>query len=170
MLYIKIGEQKYPIKDFSTFTSQMGNDAIRIVGDVPLANGFLIVDDEDNLISDRSDYIYLLREDDECKEYTKVEDSIVPTESFAMGDIPESSIQRQLNALNQRISDITPYTDSKMAYYGEKEKIFYGVPQGNLTIFFDNYTGEYSVSRAEDRLTVKFPTLAEQTNITVMVQ
>ena len=68
-----------------------------------------------------------------------------------------------------------------MAYYGEVEKAFYGVPEGNLTIFFDNYDGEYEIDRRTERFLVKFvetdnngnktqKRLTNRTNITVMVQ
>ena len=68
------------------------------------------------------------------------------------------------------IERLTPYTDTKTAYYGESEKNFYDVPQGILTVYFDNYTGSYSVERIDDRLTVSFDTLENDTNITIIVQ
>lgn len=78
------------------------------------------------------------------------------------------------NKLNQlldmRVDELTPYTDTQTAYYGEKEKNFYNVPQGILTVYFDNYTGSYSVERIDDRLTVSFDTLENDTNITIIVQ
>ena len=172
MIYIKIGEQKYPCK-FHVFTTQKGNDGIRIIGDVPLANGFLIVDEKDNVIADRSDYTYLYREDDTCKEYTKVAEEIIPTQGFTLGtpSSPYDVLSRRISAVNNRVTDITPYEQTKVGYYGENEKVFYGVPNGNLTIFFDKYDGEYEVSRIEDRLTITFPErLKDMTNITVMIQ
>ena len=173
MLYQKIGENKYPIEKFSTFPTQLGNTAVRISGDAPTANGFEIVDDNDNVIADCTAYTYLYREDDNCKEYTKVAEEIIPTESFASGDIPESAfdvLSRRISAVNNRVSQITPYEQSKVGYYGEIEKVFYGVPSGNVSVFFDNYNGEYEIVRAEDRLTIKFPSLEKQTNISIMVQ
>ena len=173
MLYQKIGEQKYPIKTFSTFQTQMGNTAVRVVGDVPTANGFMIVDENDTVIGDMSEYTFLYREDDTCKEYTKVAEEQIPTESFASGDVPVTPydvLSRRISAVNSRVTDITPYEQTKTAYYGEIEKVFYGVPNGNTTVFFDNYDGEYEVNRIEDRLTVSFPRLTDMTNITIMVQ
>ena len=173
MLYQKIGENKYPIEKFSTFPTQLGNTAVRISGDTPIANGFEIVDDNDNVIADCTAYTYLYREDDTCKEYTKVAEEQIPTESFASGDIPESAfdvLSRRISAVNNRVSQITPYEQSKVGYYGEVEKVFYGVPSGNVSVFFDNYNGEYEIVRAEDRLTIKFPSLEKQTNISIMVQ
>ena len=173
MLYIKIGENKYPIEKFTTFITQLGNTAVRVVGDVPTANGFYIVDDEDNIIGDMTEYTYLYREDESCKEYTKVAEEQIPTESFASGDIPITPydvLSRRISAVNSRVTQITPFEQTKTAYYGEIEKVFYGVPDGVLTVVFDNYDGEYQTSRIEDRLTVKFPKLEKQTNITIVVQ
>lgn len=71
---------------------------------------------------------------------------------------------------NARVNEITPYTETKSAYYNESEKTFYNVPQGNLSIFFDNYNGNYNVSRIENIVIVSFDTLTDNTNVTIMVQ
>lgn len=167
MIYIETDGIKYPIEKFQVFKTQFGNDGIRIYGEVPITDGFRIyVDDE--LIADKSDFKYLYREDSVCKEYTSVEETPIPTESYAMGDVPVNPIQRQISALNKRISDITPYTQTKYGYYGETEKVFYGVPSGNVTVFCDV---DNSITRIEDRLIVKFAErLADTTEITIMVQ
>lgn len=169
MLYIKIGGNKYPIKKFNTFQTQMGNVAVRVIGDIPLAdNGFEIVDDEDNVIGDMSEFTYLYREDDTCKEYTKEAEEIIPTESFYIGDYPVNPIQKQISALNRRVNEITPYEQTKTAYYGETEKVFYNVPDGNVTVFCDV---ENTFSRIEDRLIVKFAErLSDTVEITISVQ
>ena len=170
MLYIKIGENKYEAK-ISTFTTQGGQSAVRLTGEVPIANGFLVVDENDNVVSDKSDFTCLYREGEDFVEYTKVAEDIIPTESYYTGNIPVSPIQKQINALNKRVTDITPYTDTKTAYYGELEKVFYGVPQGFITVSFDNFDGEYTLTRIEDRVKIGFDEkLTEQTNVTIMVQ
>lgn len=69
-----------------------------------------------------------------------------------------------------KVEQIAPYTDSKIGYYGESEKTFYAVPEGNVTVSFDNYNGNYSVIRVADRVTVKTDALSEQTNITISVK
>lgn len=69
----------------------------------------------------------------------------------------------------QSISDITPYTATQTAYYGESEKVFYGVPSGNVTVFFNNFNGDYSVQRIEDRVTVSFDTLIDNATISISV-
>lgn len=167
MLYIKIGDNKYPA-NFESFTTQFGNTAIRVISDAPTAEGFLIVDDNDKVVSDKSDFVYLYREDERCKEYTQVEEEPIPTQSFYVGSEP-SPIQRQINALNNRVNQLTPYTASQIGYYGETEKVFYGVPMGNVSVFFDGYSGDYSKSRIEDRLTVSFDALSAETQITISV-
>lgn len=68
------------------------------------------------------------------------------------------------------ISAITPYTETKTAYYGESEKTFYDVPYGRMSVYFTNYDGDYSVSRVSGRLTISFDTLTEQTDITISIQ
>lgn len=70
----------------------------------------------------------------------------------------------------QSISDITPYTATQTAYYGETEKVFYGVPQGNITVFWDNYNGNYIVERIADRIVVSFDALTDNATISIMIQ
>ena len=71
---------------------------------------------------------------------------------------------------SNRVTAITPYTETKTAYYGESEKTFYDVPDGNVSVYFTNYDGDYSVSRVSGRLTISFDTLTEQTDITISIQ
>lgn len=99
-----------------------------------------------------------------------------------LDSLQESFIQSQRNAADvmanadtgksamAQVVKITPYTATQTAYYGEKEKNFYNVPQGILTVYFDNYTGSYSVERIDDRLTVSFDTLENDTKIIIIVQ
>lgn len=62
-----------------------------------------------------------------------------------------------------------PVTMHKIGYYNESEKTFYGVPAGNISVYFDNYNGEWSVNRISDRVTVRFDRLGAQTNITLSI-
>lgn len=178
MLYIKIGLNKYPCK-IGTFTTQMGNDAIRISGDTPLAvDGFQIVDEDDNVISDRSDYIYLYREDENCKEYTSVAEEIIPTQSYAMGDVPPSDyaiLSRRISAVNNRVSDITPYTMSKTVGIQDTECVFTNVvkDEGTLTANVKTEQGEYlpcTVERADSRVRVSFDKLDTVATVTIQIQ
>lgn len=166
-MYIEINGEKYPCR-FSTFHTQTGKDAIRIISEAPIAEGFRLVGEDDSVVADYSDYVYLYREEgDTIKEYTAEEEEIISAEGYISG-IPTDPIQAQISALNRRISSITPYTATKYGYFGETEKIFYDVPNGNVTVFcnVDN-----TFERIEDRLIVKFADrLADTTEITVMVQ
>lgn len=93
-----------------------------------------------------------------------------------LDSLQESFIQSQKNGVavtanaDNAISGIerlTPYTATQTAYYGESEKVFYNVPQGNITVFFDN---DYSVSRLDGTVTIRFEAVTENTDITIMIQ
>lgn len=90
----------------------------------------------------------------------------------AVSSLQETQIQHTENivALNQEMSELTPYTETKTGYFGETEKTFYNVPEGNVSVFFDNYNGNYSTERIEDRLVVSFDALEHETNITISIQ
>ncbi len=80
-------------------------------------------------------------------------------------------VVEKADTASNKVDMITPYTDTKIGYYGEKEKTFYGVPNGvSILVLFDNYNGNYSVNRVADRVTVSFDTLTEQTNITISIK
>ena len=76
----------------------------------------------------------------------------------------------KVDSTANEVKAITPYTETKLAYYGETEKTFYDVPLGNMSVFFTNYNGDYSASRVNDRVTISFDALNEQTDITIMIQ
>lgn len=72
--------------------------------------------------------------------------------------------------VRKSVVDVTPYKETKKAYYGEKEKTFYNAPSGNVLVLFSDYNGSYSVSRIADRLIVSFDTLEKETDVTIMIQ
>lgn len=74
-----------------------------------------------------------------------------------------------ISGVRQSVSEVTPYTETKTAYYGEKEKTFYGVPSGNISVNFDNYTGDYTITKVVDRVTVSFDALEQKTDITISI-
>ena len=74
-----------------------------------------------------------------------------------------------INGTRQSVANITPTVIMEKAYYGETEKVFYDVPMGNVSVFFSNYTGAYSVNRVSNRLIVSFDTLSELTDITISI-
>ena len=68
---------------------------------------------------------------------------------------------------SNNIKSLTPYTETKIGYYGETEKTFYNVPEGNVTVYG---LSEYTLDRISDRLTLTFDALTEQTNIIISIQ
>ena len=90
-------------------------------------------------------------------------------------NLQESFIQAQANQVintaktddnTNNIKAITPYTETQIGYYGETEKTFYNVPEGNVTVFG---LKEYALDRISDRLTITFDALSEQTEITISI-
>ena len=75
-----------------------------------------------------------------------------------------------ISGVRKNISDVTPFTETKTAYYGETSITFYDAPEGNTSVFFDGYTGDYGVSRIENRLMIKFEPLEKDTEITIVIQ
>ena len=167
-MYIEIDGVEYPC-EVATSITQLGNTVIRVISeDAPVAeDGFILKNGDKEF--DRSSFKYLYRMDGNVKEYTEVAEEIIPASGYVSG-IPENPLARQLSAMNQRITDLTPYKETKTAYYGEKEKNFYGTPDGVVSVFFDKYNGNYTFSRINEVLTVRFPSLEKETNITIMVQ
>ena len=172
MLYIKISNHKYPIDKFEVFTTQLGRKGVRIIGDTPLANGFEIYED-DVLIGDMSEYTFLYREDDTCKEYTKVEEEIIPVECFASGDVPVNPIQSQINALNRRVSELTPYEMSKQAYIGDTACEFETDMTGDITAYVMDADGNYiqcTITRETGKITVLFDALEQIATVNVSIK
>ena len=94
-----------------------------------------------------------------------------------LDSLQESFLQSQKNAVEVTAkADVgynkpdAPYTATQTAYYGESEKVFYGVPQGNITVFWDNYNGDYVVERISDRIVVSFDALTDNATISIMIQ
>ncbi len=166
-MYIKInGEDTHYDVTFAPFTTQHGRKAIRFFGEIPDNDkGFTLYNDDDTVALDMSEYHYLYRHNEYANEYDEIEMPLGNNEP-----IPTNPIIARLNSMSAQISNITPYEQTKKAYYGENEKVFYGVPNGNVSVFFDNYSGEYSVNRTDDRLTITFPKLTDMTNISISVQ
>ena len=67
---------------------------------------------------------------------------------------------------SNNIKTLTPYTETKIGYFGETEKTFYNVPEGNVTIYG---LSEYTMDRVSNNITLSFDALTEQTNITISI-
>lgn len=74
--------------------------------------------------------------------------------------------QADIDGTRQNISEITPYTETKTGYYGETEKTFYNVPDGNVTVFG---LSEYTMDRISGNITLTFDALTKETNITISI-
>ena len=94
-------------------------------------------------------------------------------------NLQESFIQAQANQVintaktddnTNKVNAITPYTETKIGYYGETYKTFYDVPEGNVTVYFDNYQGDCVINRSSKNIMVSFEALTVQTNITISIQ
>lgn len=166
-MIIKIGRKKYSCQ-VETTTTQKGLPVVRIISDeAPTAeNGFKLYTDDESVEFDRTDYKFLYREQGNIREYTTEAEEIVSAEGYISG-VPADPIQKQFAAVNNRITSITPYKQEKKAYFGEVEKVFYGVPNGIMTVQMDN---EFTVQRIEDRVYVRFERLEEAKDITLIVQ
>lgn len=92
------------------------------------------------------------------------------TQNFLQTQINQVPITAKVDDTSNKVAEITPYKETKTAYYGEKEKTFYNVPAGNTSVFFDGYSGSYSVDRVQNRLVVCFDPLDKETKITIMIQ
>lgn len=171
-MYVVInGDTTHYNVSLESFTTQHGNKAIRFIGDeIPTTDkGFRLYDDNDEEVLDLSEYKYEYRQN----EYTVTEEEIQSPSgnNEPLGPTYSDIINKRISDLNTKVNYLTPYEETKKAYYGEKEKTFFNVPSGNVTIFFDSYEGEYITSRIGDRFIISFPeTLTKATNITVMVQ
>ncbi len=93
-----------------------------------------------------------------CCYKVAVQDGIVTMMTLAV----DSRIIRNFDA-------VSPKTFTKTAYTGDTEITFYDVPDGNVSVFIGGYSGNYSVNRIQDRLTVSFEPLADQTDITISI-
>lgn len=88
------------------------------------------------------------------------------TKSIIQMSTNQVPITAKVDDSANQVKAITPYTETKIGYYGETEKTFYNVPQGNVTVFG---LKEYSLERISDRLTITFDALSEQTEITISI-
>lgn len=90
--------------------------------------------------------------------------------AFLQAQKNQVPVTAKVDDTSNRVTSITPYTDTKTAYYGDTSITFYDAPQGNVSVFFDSYNGAYSVSRVENRLSVSFDALDKQTQVTISIQ
>lgn len=86
--------------------------------------------------------------------------------AFVSSQINQVPITAKVDETSNKVIQLTPYTETKVGYYGETEKTFYNVPNGNVTVYG---LKEYSLNRISDRLIITFDALSEQTEITISI-
>ncbi len=106
----------------------------------------------------RKNIARVVKEDGEFWSY---EEAQIPYDDFAA--VASVLVSESM----QNIKEITPYKVTKTAYIDDTEITFDGVPQGNMTVFFD---GDYEAERQADRVIIHFEALEEVTDITIMIQ
>lgn len=138
-MYIKInGSDEHYDASITTFKTQHGNDAIGIIGDMPVTDqGFILYDDNGKVYNDLSEYIYSYG--DSGKAYTKVEETIEygATVSDPLPPSPYDILSSRVSKINSQVNAITPYTETKTVYIGDKECIFDKVVNGNISAYLE---------------------------------
>lgn len=175
MSYIKINgdDTKYYVT-IMPFTTQHGISAIRFTGEeIPETDkGFKLYGDDDNEISDFSDYIHLYRKN----EYS-VEQDIIELPNWTDAPLPPSSIDKlnsRVSQLNSQVNEITPYTDSKTAYIDDTECVFENVnKEGALTVNVIDRNGisiNNEVVKEDGNIIVSFEPLEEVATVSIVIQ
>ena len=170
-MYIKInGSDIHYDANITPFKTQKGNQALRVMGDMPETDkGFIVYDDDDSVMSDFSDYIYLYRPN----EYTKVEEQY-QTASISFQPINNSydRLSSRVSQLSSQVNAITPYTESKPVYVGDTECIFDLTKEGNISAWL--VTNDNQIPCVFDvidgKIIVTFDELNEVGTINISIQ
>ena len=167
-MYAKINDsdEHYNIS-LSSFETQNGNVGIRVIGSMPTTDkGFKVYDDNDILIGDYSDFIYLYNPN----EYTKIEEEKISAQGTnAM--LPPSAydkLAKSISRVNRKVNNITPYVESKMAYIGDTECIFNKIKDGNISAWIESKPCTFEV--VDDKIIVSFEELEEVTTVHISIQ
>ena len=177
MLFIQIDGVPYPMKA-QTFRTQKGHEGIRVFSkEAPLAeDGFKIVDGNGKVISDKSEFKYLYREDENCKEYISIPEEPIPTKSSYTGGQPESIysvLSRQISAVSSQVNAITPYEETKTAYIDDTEVKFDIVKEGNISVFMVDGEGQnvpFTYEQVNGQVVVSFEKRNSLATVTISIQ
>ena len=71
-----------------------------------------------------------------------------------------------ISGVRQNISEITPYIETKTAYIGDTEVVFFPPNIGNVTVYFDK---PYTMEKLSDRIIISFDELEEVTEVTISI-
>lgn len=171
-MYAKINgsEEQYDIS-LSSFETQNGNVGIRVIGSMPTTDkGFKVYDNEDKLVGDYSEFTYEYNPN----EYTKVSEEKIP----AVGtdaSLPPSAydiLASSINKVNNKVNNITPYTESKKVYIGDTECVFDLVKNGNINAWLvtNDIQLPCKFEVVEDKVIVSFDELEEVGTVTISIQ
>lgn len=174
-MYIKInGSDEHYDASITTFKTQKGNDAVGIIGEMPVTDkGFILYDDNDKIFNDLSEYIYPYG--DNGTAYTKVEETIEygePTYT-PLPPTPYDRLSSRVNTLNNQVNAITPYTETKDVYIGDTECIFDNVyKQGNISVYLviDGEQKPCEITTYENYTLVTFDEAESIGTITISIQ
>ena len=87
---------------------------------------------------------------------------------MSRGNTEEVGKREQTTA---QVDNLTPYTETEMAYIGDTQVVFVDAPEGNLNVYFSNYNGGYSTERMANGLIVFLDEpLEEVTEVTISIQ
>lgn len=78
----------------------------------------------------------------------------------------DSRLIEHIDQLGKEVDAITPYTETKTAYIGDTEVVFFPPNIGNVTVYFDK---PYTMEKLSDRIIVSFDELEEVTEITISI-
>jgi hypothetical protein len=78
----------------------------------------------------------------------------------------DSRLIEHIDMLGKEVDAITPYTETKTAYIGDTEAVFYPPSIGNATVYFDK---PYTMEKLSDRIIISFDELEEVTEITISI-
>lgn len=175
MSYIKInGDDTHYNVTIMPFTTQHGYNAIRFIGeDIPETDkGFKLYNDNDEVISDYSEYTYIYRQN----EYSIEHDEIVYPKGSnqPLKPSPYDNLSRRINQVSAQVNAITPYTDSKNAYIDDTECVFENVyKEGALTVNVIDRNGvsiDFEVAKEENNIIVTFEPLEEVATVSITIQ
>lgn len=81
----------------------------------------------------------------------------------------QTPVTNKVDDTANKVVQMTPYTDMAMGYIDDTEVVFRNVPNGNMSIFFDNPT-EYTYVRDGSTVVISFEPLEQITVITISIQ
>lgn len=95
---------------------------------------------------------------------------------YSYTELPQNAIDRlnsRINSVSNRVSNITPYEESKTAYIGDTETTFYKVKDGMINVSCITESGlsiPTTIELSNNEIKVMFEELTEVATVTVSIQ